>query len=55
MLFAKDGLVERSDAMALFWPSLSKDDVQAQKIIQILRKRGGDAAVQAAQKKARQI
>jgi len=50
MLFTKDGLVERSDAKALFWLSLSEDDAQAQKIIQFLRKRGGDAAVQAAQK-----
>ena len=50
MLFTKDRLVERSDAKALFWLSLSEDDVQAQKIIQILRKRGGDAAMQAAQK-----
>ena len=50
MLFTEDGLVERSDAKALFWLSLSEDDVQAQQIIQILRKRGGDEAVQAAQK-----
>ena len=52
MLFTKYGLVERTDAKALFWFSPSEDDVQAQKIVQILRKRGGDPAVQAAQKSA---
>ena len=29
MLFTKDRLVERSDAKALFWLSLSEDEVQA--------------------------
>jgi TPR repeat protein len=50
MLFTKDGLVERNDAKALFWLSLSEDDPQAQQVIKILRKRSGDAALRAAQK-----
>ena len=50
MLFMKDGLVEQNDAKALFWLFLSEDDQQAHQVIQIVRKRGEDAAVRAAQK-----
>ena len=50
MLFAIGELVERDDAKALFWLSLSEDDPQAEQVSQIVRKRSGDAAVQAAQK-----